>query len=91
MSLSIPTMWQFPEIFLMFLPLNSHKETSKIPDIPSLDIYYFSSFRPIDMVGKACLPSYAYYPWMPDYTLSFGVHVCSSEHSGMSVIHGFMS
>ena len=91
MSLSIPTMWQFSELFLMFLPLNSHKQTSKLPDILSPDIYYFSSFRPIDMVGLACLPSYAYYPWAPDYTLSFGVHVCSSEHSDMSIVYGFMS
>ena len=30
---SIPTMWQFPELFLMFLPMTSHKETSQIPDI----------------------------------------------------------
>ena len=30
---SIPTMWQFPELFLMFLPMTSHKETSKSPDI----------------------------------------------------------
>ena len=30
---SIPTMWQFPELFLMFLPMTSHKQTSKIPDI----------------------------------------------------------
>ena len=30
---SIPTMWQFPELFLMFLPVARHKETSQIPDI----------------------------------------------------------
>ena len=30
---SIPTMWQFPELFLMFLPMTRHKQTSKIPDI----------------------------------------------------------
>ena len=28
-----PYMWQFPELFLMFLPMTSHKKTSKIPDI----------------------------------------------------------
>ena len=28
-------MWQFPELFLMFLPMTSHKYTSKIPDIRS--------------------------------------------------------
>ena len=30
---SIPTMWQFPELFLMFLPMTRHKQTSQIPDI----------------------------------------------------------
>ena len=30
---SIPTMWQFPELFLMFLPMTSQKQTSKFPDI----------------------------------------------------------
>ena len=30
---SIPTMWQFPELFLKFLAMTSHKLTSKIPDI----------------------------------------------------------
>ena len=31
------------------------------------------------MVGEACLPSYAYYPRTPDYTLFSGVHVCWSN------------
>ena len=35
----------------------------------------FPSFRPMG-VGDACLPSNAYYPWTPDYTLCSGVHVC---------------
>ena len=43
------------------------------------------------MVGEACLPSNAYYPWMPDYTLCSGVHVCWSEHSDSSFVYGFMS
>ena len=30
---AIPTMWQFSELFLMFLAMTSHKWTSKIPDI----------------------------------------------------------
>ena len=30
---SIPTMWQFPELFLMFLPVTRRKYTSQIPDI----------------------------------------------------------
>ena len=43
------------------------------------------------MVGEACLPSNAYYPRTPDYTLCSGVHVCWSEHSDSSVVYGFMS
>ena len=42
------------------------------------------------MVGEACLPSNAYYPRMPDYTLCSGVHVCWSEHSDSSFVYGFM-
>ena len=51
----------------------------------------FSSFRPMGMVGEACLPSNAYYPRTPDYTLYSGVHVCWSEHSDSSFVYGFMS
>ena len=36
------------------------------------------------MGGEACLPSNAYYPRTPDYTLYSGVHVCWSEHSDSS-------
>ena len=43
------------------------------------------------MVGKACLPSNAYFPRTPDYTLYSGVHVCWSEHSDSSFVYGFMS
>ena len=43
------------------------------------------------MVGEACLPSNAYYPRTPDYTLCSGVHVCLSEHSDSSFVYGFMS
>ena len=43
------------------------------------------------MVGEACLPSNAYYPRTPYYTLHSGVHVCWSEHSDSSFIYGFMS
>ena len=42
------------------------------------------------MVGEACLPSNAYYPRTPDYTLCSGVHVCWSEHSDSSFVYGFM-
>ena len=51
----------------------------------------FPSFRPMGMVGEACLPSNAYYPRTPDYTLCSGVHVCWSEHSYSSFIYGFMN
>ena len=43
------------------------------------------------IVGEACLPSNAYYPRTPDYTLYSGVHVCWSEHSDSSFVYGFMS
>ena len=43
------------------------------------------------MVGEACLPSNAYYPRTPDYTLYSEVHVCWSEHSDSSFVYGFMS
>ena len=50
----------------------------------------FPSFRPMGMVGEACLPSNAYYQRTPDYTLCSGVHVCWSEHSDSSFVYGFM-
>ena len=86
---SVLTMWQFPELFLMFLPVTRHKKTSQIPDITLLPI--FPSFRPMGMVGEACLPSNAYYPRTPDYTFYSGVHVCWSEYSDSSFVYGFMS
>ena len=43
------------------------------------------------MVDEACLPSNAYYPQTPDYTLYSGVHVCWSEQSDSSFVYGFMS
>ena len=43
------------------------------------------------MVGEAFLPSNAYYPRTPDYTLYSGVHVCWSEHSDSSFVYGLMS
>ena len=43
------------------------------------------------MVGETCLPSNAYYPRTPDYTLYSGVNVCWSEHSDSSFVYGFMS
>ena len=43
------------------------------------------------MVGEACLPSNAYYPRTPDYTLYSGAHACWSEYSDSSFVYGFMS
>ena len=43
------------------------------------------------MADEACLPSNAYYPRTPDYTIHSGVHVCWSEHSDSSFVYGFMS
>ena len=85
---SIPTMWQFPELFLIFLLMTRHKYFPT-PGLTLLPI--FPSFRPMGMVGKACLPSNAYYPRTPDYTLYSGVHVCWSKHSDSSFVYGFMS
>ena len=52
----------------------------------------FLMFLPVTrMVGEACLPSNAYYPRTPDYTLCSGVHVCWFEHSDSSFVYGFMS
>ena len=51
----------------------------------------FPSFRSMGMVGETCIPSNAYYPQTPDYTLCSGVHVCWSEHSDSSFVYGIMS
>ena len=51
----------------------------------------FPSFRPMGMVGEACLTSIVYYPRTPDYTLYSGVYICWSEHSDSSFVNGFMS
>ena len=81
---SIPTMWQFPEMFPMFLPYVD------FPNPGHTLLPTFPSFRPMGMVGEACLPSNAYYPRTPDYYLHSGVHVCWSEHSDSSFVYGFM-
>ena len=51
----------------------------------------FPSFRFMGMVGEACLPSNAYYPRTPDYSLYSGVYVRWSEHSDLSFVYRFMS
>ena len=53
-----------------------------------MDGYFI--YRPMGMVDEACLPSNAYCPRTPDYTLCSGVHVCWSEHSDSSFVYGFM-
>ena len=83
-DLSIPKMWQFPELFLMLLPVTRHKETFQIPDIRFYRYFLRSG------LWAWCLPSNAYYPQTSDYTLCSGVHVCWSEHSDSSFIYGFM-
>ena len=50
-----------------------------------------SFVQAMGMVGEACLPSNAYYPRTPDYTLYSGVHVCWSEDSDSSFVYGFMN
>ena len=87
---SILTMWQFPELFLMFLPVTRAPYVD-FPNPGHTLLPIFHSFRPMGMLGEACLPSNAYYPRTPDYTLYSGVHVCWSEHSDSSFIYGFMS
>ena len=75
----IPTMWQFPELFLWFC----HDFQNPGHTLLSM----FLSIRPMGMVGEGCLPSNAYYPQMPDYTLYSGVDVCWSEHSDLSFVY----
>ena len=80
---SILTIWQFSELFQMFLPVTRHDfQNSGHTLLP-----IFPSFRPMGTVGEACLPSNAYYPRTPDYTRYSGVHVCWSEHSDSSFVY----
>ena len=88
MICSIHTMWQFSELFPMFLPMTSHKLTSKIPEYGST---CFSFVQAYGMVDEACSPSNAYYPQTPDNILYSVVHVCWTEHSDSSFVYGFMS
>ena len=48
-------------------------------------------FRPMGMVGEACLPSNAYYPRTPDFTLYSGVHSVGLNILILSFVYGFMS
>ena len=73
-----PSGWQFAELFLMFCQWRAISRFLKSRAYAST---YISSFRPMGMVGEACLLSNAYYLRTPDYTLNSGVHVCWSEHS----------
>ena len=86
---SIPTMWQFPNLFLMFLPVT--RAISRLPESQTYASSDISFDQAYGHVGKACLPSNAYYPRTHDYILYSGVHVCWSEHSDSSFVYGFMS
>ena len=47
---SVPALWQFPGLFLMFLPITRHKLDFLIPGhtlVPT-----FPSFRPMGIVGE---------------------------------------
>ena len=49
------------------------------------------SFSPwFRLIGTVGLPSNANFPWTLDYTLSFMVHVCSSEHFDLSFVYRCM-
>ena len=61
---------------------------SRLPKSRTYASTTFSLFRPMGMVGKACLPSN---PRTPDYTRYSGVHVCWSEHSDLSLVYGYTS
>ena len=63
---------------------------SRLPNPGYTLLLIIPSFRPVDMMGKACLPSNAYYPRTPDYSLYSWVHVCWSEHSDLSFVYEFM-
>ena len=64
---SIPTMWQFPEFFLMFLPMTSHikvdfqnsRHTLGVVGSGEGVVYLTSPGRPTEIglqLGKACYP-----------------------------------
>ena len=64
--------------------MTRHKKTSKTRHtLPPT----FPSFRPVGMVGEACLPSNAYFLITP-FILD---HVCWSEYSDSSFVYGFIS
>ena len=67
MTESIPAMWLFLDLYLMFLPKPSRKRISYPPTL--IPVFLLKSlFRLIGMMGEACFPSNAYFPWIPDYT-----------------------
>ena len=84
---SIPTMWQFPELFL-FLTMTA---ISRLPKSRTYASTVISFVQAYGHGGQACLPSNAYYPRTPDYTHYSGVHVCWSEHYDSSFVYRFMS
>ena len=78
----------FQNCFICFCQWRAISRLPKSRTYASTDISFVQAYG---MVGEACLPSNAYYPRTPDYTLCSGVHVCWSEHSDSSFVYGFMS
>ena len=70
----------------MFLPVTSRLPKSRT--YASTDISFVQAY---EHGGEACLPSNAYHPRTPDYTIYYGVHVCWSEHFDSSFVYGFMN
>ena len=69
--------------FLMYFRL------SKSRAYFSSDLSIFTLFRQIGMAVEVSFPNDAYITLMPDYTVSFRVHVCSSEPSDLSFVYRF--
>ena len=64
MTESVPAMWLFLDLYLMFLPKPSRKRISNSPTLIPIFLI-ISLFR---LIGEACFPSNAYFPWIPKYT-----------------------
>ena len=86
--LSISTMWLFPELFLMFCRRQAINRHSKFQTYFSPDISQFHWFGLVGMGREPCLLCNAYFLETPGYTVSFRVHVCSSEHHYVPLTEG---
>ena len=65
MILSIPTMWLFPDLFLMFLPQTNHKQTFKIAHILSPRPLHIILVRACRHGGRNTAINNAYFPRTP--------------------------